>query len=177
MHFSVSHKPFYLQVLVGFLTTAKNMGLVSAKKLFSWKFSQLETFIFSTLESYVVSNWKRFGAKRSLGREKYWNVFCCLKENFSGTGFISFTLLKFLLVLLLLRLCFGCYPDQKFPEMVCRMKASTRIYYFVQISKGLRLGCQSVPSEKTDLAALLVAIVGILNPKLMDVFPDPSPSP
>lgn len=57
------------------------------------------------------------------------------------------------------------------------MKASTRIYYFVQISKGLRLECQSVPSEKTDLAALLVAIVGILNPKLMDVFPDPSPSP
>lgn len=101
-----------------------------------------------------------------MGREKYWNVFSCLKENFSDTSFISFTLLKFLLVLFFLRLCFGPYPNQKLPEMVFRMKASPHVYYFLQMSEDLRLRCQNIPSEKTDLATLLVAVVGSLNPKL-----------
>lgn len=79
--------------------------------------------------------------QKDFWEEKYWNVFSCLTENFSGSNFISFTLLKFLLVLFLLRLCFGPYPNQKFPEMVFRMKASTHICYFLQMNKGLRKGC------------------------------------
>lgn len=124
------------------------MGLASAKKYFLENLVNLKLLSPLHVEGYVISNWKGLGAKRSLGREKYWNVFSCLKENFSGTGFISFTLLKFLLVLFLLRLCFGPYPNQKFPEMVFRMKTSTHIFYFLQMSAGLRLESQNVLVRK-----------------------------
>lgn len=142
------------------------MGLASAKDYFLENSFNLKPLSLLHVEGYIVSKWKGLDAKKSLGGEKYWNVFSFLQENFSGTGFISFTLLRFLLVLFLLRLCFGPYPNQKFLEMVFRMKASTHIYYFLQMSERLRLGCQNVPSKKADLATLLVAVVGSLNPKL-----------
>lgn len=61
---------------------------------------------------------------------------------------------------------FWPHLNQKLSEIIFRMKAFTHIYYFLQMSKGPRLGCQNVPSKKTELDTLLVAIVRYVNPKL-----------
>lgn len=154
-----------------FCPQLQTIGLASAKNYFLENSFNLKPLSLLHVEGYAVSNWKGLGAK-NLWEERTTGMFSVVSRRTflvqvlfhspCSNFLLSFS--SFILASILIRSSQKWYLGWRPP-------------HFLQMSKGLRLGCQNVPSKKTDLATLLVAIVGSLNPKLykMDVFPAPSP--